>query len=54
MVRGPVCSSCGVEARLSHDPVDAWASIAQSDEKRKEYQAVRGLGGFSPFQLGTK
>ena len=34
------------EARLSQDPVDAWASIAQSDAKRKEYQSVRGLGGF--------
>ncbi len=34
------------EARLAHDPVDAWASIAQSDVKRKEYQGVRGLGGF--------
>ncbi len=34
------------EARLSNDPVDAWASIAQSDKKRKEYQSVRGLGGF--------
>jgi nitrate reductase alpha subunit len=34
------------EARLSMDPVDAWASIAQSDAKRKDYQGVRGLGGF--------
>src|SRR5450830_1134768 len=34
------------EARLSNDPVDAWASIAQSDTKRQEYQSVRGLGGF--------
>jgi nitrate reductase alpha subunit len=34
------------QARLSQDPVDAWASIAQSDAKRKEYQSVRGLGGF--------
>ena len=34
------------EARLSNDPVDAWASIAQSDTKRKDYQSVRGLGGF--------
>ncbi|MBU0588859.1 MAG: nitrate reductase subunit alpha [Gammaproteobacteria bacterium] len=34
------------EARLQHDPVDAWASIAQDNAKRKEYQSVRGLGGF--------
>jgi nitrate reductase alpha subunit len=34
------------EARLSMGPVEAWASIAQSDAKRKDYQSVRGLGGF--------
>ena len=34
------------EARLSHDPVNAWAAIVQSDEKRADYQRVRGLGGF--------
>ncbi|MEK9951907.1 MAG: nitrate reductase subunit alpha [Curvibacter sp.] len=34
------------EARLTHAPVEAWASIAQDNAKRKEYQSVRGLGGF--------
>jgi nitrate reductase alpha subunit len=34
------------EARRSMDPVDAWASIAQDDAKRRDYQSVRGLGGF--------
>ncbi len=34
------------EARLTHAPVEAWASIAESNAKRKEYQSVRGLGGF--------
>ena len=34
------------EARLSQAPVDAWASIAESDAKRRDYQSVRGLGGF--------
>ena len=34
------------EARISHEPVDAWASIVQNDAKRKSYQSVRGLGGF--------
>jgi nitrate reductase alpha subunit len=34
------------EARLLHEPVDAWASIAESNAKRREYQSVRGLGGF--------
>ena len=34
------------EARLAHDPVDAWASIVENDAKRRDYQQVRGLGGF--------
>ncbi|MEF8703593.1 MAG: nitrate reductase subunit alpha [Candidatus Accumulibacter sp. UW26] len=34
------------EARLNHGPVVAWASIAQSEVKRRDYQSVRGLGGF--------
>jgi nitrate reductase alpha subunit len=34
------------EARLSHDPVDAWAAIVSDESKRKDYQSVRGLGGF--------
>ncbi|MFO6419133.1 nitrate reductase subunit alpha [Hylemonella sp. W303a] len=34
------------EARLTHGPVEAWASIASDNAKRKEYQSVRGLGGF--------
>lgn len=34
------------EARLHHDPVDAWASIMANEAKRRDYQQVRGLGGF--------
>lgn len=34
------------EARLTHGPVEAWESIASDNAKRKEYQSVRGLGGF--------
>ena len=34
------------EARLHHDPVDAWASIMANETKRRDYQQVRGLGGF--------
>lgn len=34
-------------ARKEHaDPVAAWASIQQDEVKRREYQKVRGLGGF--------
>ena len=33
-------------ARMNCDPVDAWASIVENDAKRRDYQSVRGLGGF--------
>ncbi len=34
-------------ARAQHpDPVAAWASIQDDPAKRREYQSVRGLGGF--------
>ena len=45
MVRGRLLKHWRA-ARLAHDPVDAWASIVESDEKRRDYQKVRGLGGF--------
>ena len=34
------------QARLTHDPVDAWAAIQADEAKRRDYQKVRGLGGF--------
>jgi nitrate reductase alpha subunit len=33
-------------ARLQHDPVDAWAAIQADPARRRDYQQVRGLGGF--------
>ncbi len=33
-------------ARLAHDPVAAWASIVESEETRRDYQRLRGMGGF--------
>jgi nitrate reductase alpha subunit len=45
MVRGRLLKSWR-EARLDKNPVDAWASIVESDAKRRDYQSVRGLGGF--------
>ena len=45
MVRGRLLKSWR-EARSSRNPVDAWASIVESEAKRREYQCVRGLGGF--------
>ncbi len=34
------------EARRTLDPVEAWNSIVAADEKRRDYQSLRGLGGF--------
>ena len=45
LVRGRLLKSWR-EARLTLDPVNAWASIVESDAKRRNYQSVRGLGGF--------
>ena len=45
MVRGRLLKHWR-EARLAHDPVVAWASIVADDAKRRDYQQVRGLGGF--------
>jgi len=45
LVRGRLLKSWR-EARLTHDPVAAWASIVETDAKRRDYQSMRGLGGF--------
>ena len=45
MVRGRLLKSWRA-ARLAHDPVAAWTSIVENDAKRRDYQSVRGLGGF--------
>ncbi|MGZ5250026.1 MAG: nitrate reductase subunit alpha, partial [Caldimonas sp.] len=45
LVRGRLLRSWR-EARLVHEPVDAWASIVENDARRRDYQQVRGLGGF--------
>jgi nitrate reductase / nitrite oxidoreductase, alpha subunit len=45
MVRGRLLRSWR-EARLKHEPVEAWASIVEDDARRRDYQKVRGLGGF--------
>src|SRR6185503_19701512 len=45
LVRGRLLKSWR-EARLTQDPVAAWASIVESDAKRRDYQSIRGLGGF--------
>jgi nitrate reductase alpha subunit len=45
MVRGRLLKHWR-EARLKHDPVEAWAAIQNDTAKRRDYQQVRGLGGF--------
>ena len=34
-------------AREAHDPIDAWAAIVADEATRRDYQSVRGLGGFA-------
>jgi len=34
------------EARKGKDPVDAWASIVEDEQKARAYKSRRGLGGF--------
>ena len=45
LVRGRLLKSWR-DARLARDPVNAWASIVESEAKRRDYQSMRGLGGF--------
>lgn len=45
MVRGRLLKRWRA-ARLDKGPVEAWASIVASEEARRDYQRVRGLGGF--------
>ena len=45
MVRGRLLKNWR-EARRAQGPVEAWASIVEDDAKRRDYQKVRGLGGF--------
>ncbi|MDO8249004.1 MAG: nitrate reductase subunit alpha [Rhodoferax sp.] len=45
MIRGRLLQSWR-EARKTLGPVEAWASIAGNDAKRRDYQSMRGLGGF--------
>jgi nitrate reductase alpha subunit len=45
LVRGRLLKSWRA-ARAAHGPVEAWASIVESDTKRRDYQSIRGHGGF--------
>ena len=45
LVRGRLLKSWRA-ARRTMKPVEAWTSIVESDEKRRDYQRKRGMGGF--------
>jgi len=46
LIRGRLVELYRKERASGKDPVEAWAAIQQDSTKRKQYTAVRGLGGF--------
>ncbi|MGE0311658.1 MAG: nitrate reductase subunit alpha [Lautropia sp.] len=46
MVRGRLIRRWRAALAVSPTPVDAWASIVEDDAARRDYQQVRGMGGF--------
>jgi len=46
LVRGRLLDLYRAERNAGKDPVEAWTAIQQDPAKRRQYTAVRGLGGF--------
>jgi len=46
MIRGRLLDLYRAERATGKDPVEAWEAIQADEAKRKQYTAVRGLGGF--------
>jgi nitrate reductase alpha subunit len=46
MVRGRLLERWRAALAVAKTPVDAWASIVEDPEARRDYQRVRGMGGF--------
>jgi len=46
MVRGRLLERWRAALKVAKSPVDAWALIQQDPAARKDYQQVRGMGGF--------
>jgi len=46
MVRGRLLERWRAALKVAKTPVDAWALIAEDESARRDYQQVRGLGGF--------
>ena len=47
MVRARLLERWRAALTACGDPVDAWASIVEDDAARRDYQMVRGMGGFA-------
>lgn len=47
MVRGRLLERWRAALKIAKSPVDAWASIVENAEARRDYQQVRGMGGFA-------
>ena len=47
MVRARLLERWRAALTVCRDPVDAWASIVEDDAARRDYQKVRGMGGFA-------
>jgi nitrate reductase alpha subunit len=46
MVRGRLLERWRAALKVAGSPVDAWASIVEDPAARRDYQKVRGMGGF--------
>jgi len=46
MVRGRLLERWRAALKVSKSPVEAWALIVQDPQARRDYQKVRGMGGF--------
>ena len=46
MVRGRLLERWRAALKVAKSPVDAWASIVEDPAARRDYQKVRGMGGF--------
>jgi len=46
LIRGRLLDLYRAERRSGKDPVEAWAAIQADPDRRQQYTAVRGLGGF--------
>ncbi|NLD67235.1 MAG: nitrate reductase subunit alpha, partial [Limnobacter sp.] len=46
MVRGRLLKAWRAARAAAKSPVDAWAAIVENDATRRDYQKLRGMGGF--------